>query len=352
MPLLTKAKQRTVISALWDSNVRDIEQNYNEPAKLWCNERWITAACIRCLDQRCMRYIDAEISCNYFGDFPYERDLNVCPVGAIKWNFEKELPEIQHSKCIGCGLCAARCPMGAIFKEGNQMIVSVPESDDYIDLPINYENLANHKHFVKELDKIYWNHRFQKESDDIMEEIYEKISHYDGRSMVPNVLVRNLIIALNHECAISRTGDVYTRMDAVYSSKIKPACNGVVEIEFGRDTLEASRGILDDIAVMHSRNNLDKKNNAALVVCLSFPNKRQGYFQVIKDINRVLGLKIQTISLGALLLLVWNGVSVNFLSREFYADFDSLSIRGVTEFRLGRHIALSEGKLGILEPEK
>ena len=48
MPLLTKAKQRTVISALRDSNVRDIEQNYNEPAKLWCNEKWITAACLRC----------------------------------------------------------------------------------------------------------------------------------------------------------------------------------------------------------------------------------------------------------------------------------------------------------------
>lgn len=28
MPLLTKAKQRTVISALRDSNVRDIEQSY------------------------------------------------------------------------------------------------------------------------------------------------------------------------------------------------------------------------------------------------------------------------------------------------------------------------------------
>lgn len=56
MPLLTKAKQRTVISALRDSNVRDIEQNYNEPAKLWCNEKWITAACLRCSDQRCIRY--------------------------------------------------------------------------------------------------------------------------------------------------------------------------------------------------------------------------------------------------------------------------------------------------------
>lgn len=103
---------------------------------------------------------------------------------------------------------------------------------------------------------------------------------------------------------------------------------------------------------MHSRNNLGKKDNAALVVCLSFPNKRQGYFQVIKDIHRVLDLKIQTISLGALLLLVWNGAAVNFLSREFYVDFDNLSIRGITEFRLNRHVLLSEGKLGILEPEK
>lgn len=76
------------------------------------------------------------------------------------------------------------------------------------------------------------------------------------------------------------------------------------------------------------------------------------YIQVIKDIHRVLDLKIQTISLGALLLLVWNGAAVNFLSREFYVDFDNLSIRGITEFRLNRHVLLSEGKLGILEPEK
>ena len=73
---------------------------------------------------------------------------------------------------------------------------------------------------------------------------------------------------------------------------------------------------------------------------------------MIKDINRVLGLKIQTISLGALLLFVWNGAHVNFLSREFYVDFDNLSIRKVTERRLDRCVNLSEGKLGILEPEK
>ena len=320
MPLLTKKQKRTMISALRSSNVRAVDQKYNEPARLWCNEEWITAGCLRCTDPRCMKFTDAEISCRHFPDFSYERDLNVCPIGAI-------------------------------YKSENQMKIAEPSSD-YDDIPINHVNLETHKLFIRELDKIHWNHQFQKETDGIMEHIYQEISRFDGRSMVPNILVRNLIIALNHECAISRIGDVYTRMDAVYSSNLKPTCKGVVEIEFGRDTLEASRGILDDIAVMHSRNNLDKNDNAALVVCLSFPNKRQGYFQVIKDIHRVLDLKIQTISLGALLLLVWNGASVNFLSREFYVDFDNLSIRGITEFRLNRRVTLSEGKLGILEPEK
>ena len=76
------------------------------------------------------------------------------------------------------------------------------------------------------------------------------------------------------------------------------------------------------------------------------------YLRICKTLNIQLIKKIQTISLGALLLLVWNGAAVNFLSREFYVDFDNLSIRGITEFRLNRHVLLSEGKLGILEPEK
>lgn len=352
MPLLNKTEKRTFITSLKFANVKDIKQNYNEPAVLYNNGKWIMTSCLRCTSPRCIKYIDSDISCDYFSDFPYERDLKVCPVDAIKWDYNTELPKINNEKCIGCGICANRCPVGAIYKENNIMKIAQKECSDYIRVPINHKNIEEHKGVIRELDKIYWQHRFQKESDTIMDNIYQKLSLYDGRSSVPNVLVRNLIIALNYECAISRTGDVYTRMDAVYSSTVKPECNGVVEIEFGRDTLEASRGILDDIAVMHSRKKLDKKDNAALVVCLSFPNKRQGYFQVIKDINKILDLKIQTISVGALLILVWNGCSVNFLTRDFYVDFDNLSIRKVIEFRVNRALNLSEGKLGILEPEK
>ena len=168
MPLLTKKQKRTMISALRSSNVRAVDQKYNEPARLWCNEEWITAGCLRCTDPLCMKFTDAEISCRHFPDFSYERDLNVCPIGAIKWNFDKELPEIDNHSCIGCGLCAARCPIGAIYKSENQMKIAEPSSD-YDDIPINHVNLETHKLFIRELDKIHWNHQFQKETDGIME---------------------------------------------------------------------------------------------------------------------------------------------------------------------------------------
>ena len=112
MPLLTKSQKRTTISALHSSDVRAVDQEYNEPARLWCNEEWVTAGCLRCTDPRCMKFIDADISCRHFPDFSYERDLNVCPVGAIK--DAGGVCEIDEGACIDCGSCAGTCPVGAI----------------------------------------------------------------------------------------------------------------------------------------------------------------------------------------------------------------------------------------------
>lgn len=348
MPLLSREQKRASIAIPKCSSILDIKQNYNEPAKILCGEKWITSACLKCAGQKCIQYADEDISCMNFPEFSYERDLNVCPVGAISWDYSKEMPRIDNEKCFGCGLCASRCPIGAIYRKNNQMKISEPDLN-YDIIPINQPNFAEHKRVIRGLEELAWNHHFQRENDEIFEQIYNRVAQFDGRSMASNVLIRNLIIALGCNCAISRTGDVYTRMDAVYSN---PYCKGAVEIELGRDTLEASRGILDDIAVLHSRSGLDKNDNVALVVCLSFPNKRQGYFQVIKDIHNVLNMQIQTISLGALLLLVWNGVYACFDKKLFYVDFDNMSIRNIMEQRLFREVNISYGKLGILEPEK
>jgi heterodisulfide reductase subunit A len=39
--------------------------------------------------------------------------LNVCPYGAITYNAEKNIAEVNQALCKGCGACAAACPSEA-----------------------------------------------------------------------------------------------------------------------------------------------------------------------------------------------------------------------------------------------
>ena len=54
----------------------------------------------------------------------------------------------------------------------------------------------------------------------------------------------------------------------------------------------------------------------------------------------------------ALLLFVWNSSIINLGKREFYTDFDNMSIQVAVENRLGRKVLFPAKFLGILEPEK
>lgn len=354
MSLLSKGTQRkslVVFSAMYPS---EIYQEYEEPARLLLNGHYVFASCMGCSDQPCMRFSEHDVSCPEFSNFSYERNYSVCPVNAIHWNYEDETPEIDNTACIGCGLCASRCSVGAIYFTDKGLNVYKIRNEQFMtQITYNPEGVEKQQNQLKIVKSIFWQHRFRKESELALASIYQSLSHVDGRSMIPNLLVRNILICLGYNCAISRMGDVYTRMDAVYSGSINnKTALGVIEVEFGRDTLDASRSILDDIAVLHSRSHINADDNSALVVCLAFPNKRQGYFQVIKDIKNVLGLEIQTVSIGALLIFIWNSMSIDFSQKEFYVDFDSMSIRLVVEHKLGRKIQLPHGYLGVLEPEK
>lgn len=41
--------------------------------------------------------------------------IAVCPTGALSWNEEKSMIEIDNDKCISCGKCEKECPIGAIM---------------------------------------------------------------------------------------------------------------------------------------------------------------------------------------------------------------------------------------------
>ena len=284
MQLLDRLDKRTKM-ALLDKIPELIHQDYYHPAVFELNGKRWWSTCIGCVEPKCMKYFEKEFLCNDIDSFPAEPNDSVCPTDAIAWDDESVRPLIDYNKCIECGICAVRCPVGALYFDEKYDAVIISEKETLARLTITPDRIQAQDKSLKEISKIEWKHHFREEDDIDMDNIYTAVSGFDGRSSACNILIRNLLIALGYNCATSRAGDVYTRMDAVYSNEYS---KGAVEIEFGKDTLEASRGILDDIATLQTHYGLNKKDNTALVVCLSFPNKRQGYFQVVKDIKNVL----------------------------------------------------------------
>lgn len=238
--------------------------------------------------------------------------------------------------------------MGAIYFDGTSFVVNGTLDNNYAELSPTDASVNKQSVQIELLSNATKIGSLVNEDEGILLGIKDKLESL--RSQYHNTVARNLLIGLGNTSAMRRIGDVYTRMDAVYSAENNGF--GAVEVEFGRDTLDASRGILDDIAVLNSRYGVSKAGNAPLVVCVQLPNERQGYWQVVKDIMRVEGIKIRTISVCGMVLLLWNFQSFNPADEDFYADYDNMEIRRAVELKIGRRVNLGIRALGILEPVK
>jgi Fe-S-cluster-containing hydrogenase component 2 len=293
-----------------------------------------------------MKMDAADIQCYSFQEFSYETNNSVCPVDAISVGADSI--HINETNCIGCGLCVSRCPFGAIHFERGKATLNRGNSHPLlmVKLDVTSENLEKQRRFLKNMIPSYRSGCMRIENDEVMTDIYERIKHLSQSQQ--NIMVRNLLIELGCQAALSRQGNVYSRMDGFYENSRQM---GVLEIETGSEMLDVSRALLDDAAVVNARYAISLGDDHPLAVVLSLPNKRTDYWQVVKDINVVVDLKISTLTFGALLLFLWNCEDVSEFDK-FYVDVDDYSIRENVEQELNRKINISEGLLGILENSK
>lgn len=351
----------------FNQKVRQVRQRHlsrlNKPIHVeWCNDApniiyfdgglKAVGSCVRCYHCPCMKLSEEEIKEHHFVKFPQDVNTDLCPTGAITWPYDSESPVINEELCIGCGLCAFRCPAYAIFLKNNSTVAINDEANDVFVTNGSKEDGLKTKADIAKLVTINWSNPLVTETDAGIKQIYKRI--YENAICVvgnnPNLFIRNLLILLGVPAAIRRTGDVNIRMDIVFGGK---GCNvdGVGEIEFGPDILSTPRNILDNIAVFVSRYKL--KSILPIVFPLTLPNQRSEYWQVIKDINQVLKLPVRTITLGMLLVLLWNKkrLSTEMLAK-FYSDADSFSGRVALEAAIGRKLNVASGVCGIIEPQK
>ena len=241
----------------------------------------ITINCSSCSERTCLRFSQKELETpDFIKDFPAASYDNVCLAGAI--SFEKGNIFIDKERCINCGLCAYRC----------------------------HQN------------KIKMNEIMPDMTDSAISELFRNISKLKRRDQnLPNLIVRNLLISLGYKTSMLKKGVISIRTDLVGSEFIG-------EVEFGEDILETLRSILDDVAVLKSRYNVDFNKIKTFIFIDKLPHIRSEIWEVISDIKKITGIQIETITLLYLFLRIWdekkyltdNG-KYNFYIDKFSTDY-------------------------------
>jgi ferredoxin len=305
-----------------------------------------TGSCIRCPIPPCYRFMVTELTNDYFKDFPSDTSINVCPTDAIEIDPQNGVPAIDLEKCISCGLCVSRCPVKAITltEEGAQVNDSENKLFKFTGKIVDPTQVNLVTEQFNNLPKI----GVIAECDDqFIIRVYERISSKGSQfNQFPNILTRNLMIALGVPFQIRRLGDVNMRIEGIFRSTGSRI--GVAEIEFSEmSSIDSPRDLLDDCAVLHARHSVPLEEIDPLIVSLRLPNKRSEYWQVIKDISNVLGIRISSITIGAMLviLLANRNLKGNIWS-SFYADIDSPTIESAVHLIVGKKLCPAGNHFG------
>ena len=315
-----------------------------------------SSQCMHCHDRPCLRYQKQEFDfVRSLPGFSPERDLRVCATDAIAWDDKTNQPRIDAGKCIHCGCCAIRCPTRAIYFNEGRFSVSSQSSASQSVFHVVPKNKIGFGYDSAE--KAFTNASYSgcliAESDELINDIYRKLStlvKLDTR--IPNLLTRNLLMTLGIHAASSRCGDVYSRTDILFAV---PGKFGICEVEFNDTMIDTPRDIIEDIAIYISRYGIEKNKILPLVIGLQYPNNRSEFWEVLTDIQKVLGISTRSLSVGALMLMVWNQATFKNMSVESIPIIDNLNkgIRDAVSVLIGRKVRLGQGVIyNALEPLK
>lgn len=282
-------------------------------------------SCLRCPFPPCQLYGTDEVANDYFKEFPADTSTKVCPTDALQVDTNSGAPTIMRDKCMCCGLCVARCPVQAITLsiDGAQVNDSENEFFRFTGSPVNGALVRAVIHQYRSVPT-----DGQVADIEFVAHVYDRIvdTTIESYPQFPNLFARNLMLSLNVPFHIRRLGDTNMRIDSVFKSGENRL--GVAEIEYSDGAiLDAPRDILDDCAVLYARYRIPIETIDPLIVSLRFPNKRSEYWQVIKDISEVLGIRIASITIGALVILMWTNQKLSqYIWPELYADADAPTI--------------------------
>jgi NAD-dependent dihydropyrimidine dehydrogenase PreA subunit len=303
------------------------------------------SACVRCSDAPCLRFGQHETQLNIVPSFPSDGDTAVCPTDAITWSLDADSgPWVDKEKCIGCGLCVQRCPVGAISL-GSDGLADVNDQDTP---QLASDEAANAFATRERFVSVPRDRRISEVTDVSLDRFVERAEHAieSGGSRFPNLLSRNLLLGSGWIANIRRAGDTNVRLDLVAERKGRLV---TAEIEYSDAAIDAPRSVLDSLAVIRNRHGVKPDLVTGMVLVWTLPNQRSEYWRVLGDIENVIGVRISTLTAPALACLVWQGTPLEALPT---ANHKLMSIRATMEANLGRSVEVTIGLRAVLEAQK
>lgn len=282
--------------------------------------------CVLCADRPCIELPDSENALqSKLAELPGARLDRLCPTSAIELGSDPQMPIVDPDLCIGCGLCVLTCSYGAISM--TESGVAYIETCDPSGLLIEGASCPPSFIEVERVGAIYL------DECDSFRQIGEQVLNCSNLELMK--LIRGLIWVLGGRCRVGRIGDVNFRVDAV--AELPSDVVGLLEFEFGNDAMSVPRNLLEDLAVLNQR--LAPGLSYELVgVFLTLPNQRSEYYEVVMDVMNVLGIKIHTISVGALMLLAWRFFRFEFSQALFVRDSEPNSFIAIAFDEVGENV--------------
>lgn len=308
------------------------------------NGRQGLGTCLGCADSPCMVLdaIHAPLS-GALSEFPSDPGNEVCPTESLSWNLTRDCIDVDTSTCIGCGLCVARCPYGAISLTSPGTAIVQGRDPDGLTIPVAAKAEQTQHPKPVRVGKLGPS-KSHKVSD-----IPASVDTLDDAHGTR--FVRNLLIECGVECRTRRRGDPNVRMDGVL--RFSDGHLGVLEIELRRDVLESPRALIEDVAVLHRRYSLEVTQIHPVSVILQLPNARSEYFSVISDIEAVLHIRCRTLTVGALLAVLWRfQLITGFPEGLFMTSPGKLDLLPAMREHLSTTVSMTQPYPGAYRPTK
>lgn len=278
--------------------VKSIEYHDGDSLIIFEDDSKTNGFCCNCQELCCKQYGDDELKSVTFKSFPHNTSNRVCPTDSIYRDSLSGQIKINDKSCILCGLCLHRCPYAAIQFSVEQPYCMINHESDY-KIVSNFDKQKDDVRYLKDIPrKILFKRITKKFTSSYLKTISQ------SSIIIPDIseiIVRNSLLNIGIICNTKAPGNNHNRIEFFGES------NGKFIIgESGisnADTLEISRRILDDLAVILSRYRVEKNSIIPLAVINGLPNLRTDFYEVIQDIYNILGIKIYTITYHILFVL-------------------------------------------------